>query len=215
MAGEVKTRRYDSSGRQQAAARTRVSIIATATELFLEHGYSAATIPMIARAASVSVPTVYKMFGSKAQLAKAAFDVAIAGDHDDVPMRERGVIQAIRAEHDPRRKLERYGRFLAETLPRHVPVQLVVRDAAATDKDAALLWNQLCGERLRAMSWFAGELRDGGLLRKGVTLAEARDVLWTHNAPELFELLVIQRGWSARRYGTWVTQQLIAALLPE
>jgi hypothetical protein len=34
------------------------------------------------------------------------------------------------------------------------------------------------------------------------------------NAPELFELLVGRRGWSARRYGRWVGQALCAALLP-
>jgi hypothetical protein len=38
-------------------------------------------------------------------------------------------------------------------------------------------------------------------------------VLWTLNSPEMFELLVAQRGWSARRYGQWVADQLAAALL--
>jgi hypothetical protein len=40
-------------------------------------------------------------------------------------------------------------------------------------------------------------------------------VLWTLNSPELYQLLVIERGWSSRRYGKWVGQQLAAALLGE
>jgi hypothetical protein len=46
-----------------------------------------------------------------------------------------------------------------------------------------------------------------------VTATEARDVLWTHNSAELYRLLVIERGWPAKRYGRWVAQALTAALL--
>jgi hypothetical protein len=45
-------------------------------------------------------------------------------------------------------------------------------------------------------------------------LAEARDVLWTYNSAELFQLLVVERRWSAKRYGRWVADALTAALLP-
>ena len=43
--------------------------------------------------------------------------------------------------------------------------------------------------------------------------AQARDVLWTYHAPELYELLVLERGWSATRYGKFVTRALCDALL--
>ncbi len=47
-----------------------------------------------------------------------------------------------------------------------------------------------------------------------MTLDEARDILWTYSSPELFELLVRRRGWSVERFGAFVTDQLISALLP-
>jgi hypothetical protein len=65
------------------------------------------------------------------------------------------------------------------------------------------------------MSEFAALLHDRGVLRSGVSRAEARDVLWTLNSPELYQLLVVERGWTARRYGRWVAQQLAAALLSQ
>jgi hypothetical protein len=46
-----------------------------------------------------------------------------------------------------------------------------------------------------------------------VSVDEARDVLWTHNSVELWDLLVRQRGWTNARFGRWVGRQLIAALL--
>ena len=42
----------------------------------------------------------------------------------------------------------------------------------------------------------------------------ARDVLWTMNSVEVWDLLVNERGWPVERYGAWVGEQLIAALLP-
>jgi hypothetical protein len=43
---------------------------------------------------------------------------------------------------------------------------------------------------------------------------EARDLLWTYNSPELYELLVLRRGWTPQRYGRWLADALTAALLP-
>ena len=59
----------------------------------------------------------------------------------------------------------------------------------------------------------ARRLRDAGHLRAGITLAQAADVLWTYSAPELYELLVLRRGWSPKRYGRFVADAMIDALL--
>jgi len=47
------------------------------------------------------------------------------------------------------------------------------------------------------------------------TLEQARDVLWTCSSPELYDLLVLRRGWSLERYGRFIADSMIAALLPE
>jgi hypothetical protein len=106
-----------------------------------------------------------------------------------------------------------YGRHVGEVGPRTGPLLLVVRDAAASDPAAAEVWAALQQERLTGMTHFAAHLRAGRHLRKGVTMEQARDVLWMHNSVEVWDLLVNQRGWTAKRFGTWVGQQLVAALL--
>ncbi|MGH2870730.1 MAG: hypothetical protein ACRDNK_24570 [Solirubrobacteraceae bacterium] len=68
-------------------------------------------------------------------------------------------------------------------------------------------------DRLRRMTDNARRLRDAGHLRTGVTLAHAADVLWTYSSPELFELLVLRRRWTPTRYGRFVADAMIDALL--
>jgi AcrR family transcriptional regulator len=206
-------RRYDSSRRRQQAQGTRLSVIDAARRLFLERGFAATTMPAVAAEAGVSVQTVYKVFGTKARLAKAVFDVSMAGDDEPATILERPALARVRNEPDPRVMFQRYGEFLADVAPRHVPVQLVIRDAATSDPDARAVWDELQAERLHGMSMFARALHERGHLRRGVSAATARDVLWTYNSAEVFELLVLGRGWAAKRYGAWVADALIAALL--
>jgi AcrR family transcriptional regulator len=214
MSPSVNPRRaYDSSGRREQARQNRGTILDAARTRFLELGYAGTTMGAVAADAGVSVETVYKAFGNKAGLVKGVFDVAIVGDDEPVPLMEREFVQRNIAEPDPRRKLMAYGEHLARTIPRAGPVQLVVRAAAATDTSAAEVWEELQRERLTGMSAFAQHLDERGCLRDGVSRAEARDVLWVHNSVELWDLLVNERGWTAGRYGRWVAEQLIAALL--
>jgi AcrR family transcriptional regulator len=215
MPDDVKTpkRAYDSSRRQARAAEAQAAILRAARDAFLTDGYAATTVPGVAKAASVSVETVYKAFGNKAGLVKAVFDVAIVGDDEPIPLMQRELIAQIEAESDPRKKFERYGAHLAEIASRTQPIVLVVRAAAVTDEGAAAVWDQLQAERLMGMTAFAGHLHDAGCLRDGVSKIEARDVLWTYNSVEVWDLLVNQRGWATKRYGRFVAQQLIAALV--
>src|SRR5215467_913259 len=170
MSPPVKPRRrYDSSRRQEQARDNRWAVLQTARQLFLEHGFAATTMPAIASAAGVSVQTVYNAFGNKPRLAKAVFDIAIAGDDEPVPMLQRASLGRVRDAPDPRARFRLYGEFLAEVAPRHVPIQLVIRDAAASDPDAREVWAQLQAERLNGMTVFAQALHDDGHLRPGIT----------------------------------------------
>jgi AcrR family transcriptional regulator len=215
MSERVKPRRsYNAAGRRARALRTREDIVAAARRLLERDGYAATTVADIARAAAVSPETIYKAFGSKGALLGAVLRAAIRGDSGPTPLRRRPPLEAIRVEADPRRQLERYGALLAETQPRLAPLLRVLREAAPADPELAAELQRLDADRLDGMRRFAALLAERGALRAGVSRREARDVLWTMNAPELFELLVGRRGWSARRYGRWVGQALCAALLP-
>ena len=69
--------------------------------------------------------------------------------------------------------------------------------------------------RLKRMRHHARFLADRGYLRSDVTLAGATDILWTCSSAELYELLVLKRGWSSVRFGRFIADFMISALLAE
>lgn len=213
MTGRVKgRRRYDASGRLAQAARTRAAVLEAAERLFLADGYAATTVASIAAAAGVSAETVYKTFRGKPGLVAAIRELRLAGAG---PVHAEVRSDAARAaESDPHRLVARWGQLTAEVAPLVSPILLLVRDAAATDPDLAALHATLDADRRRRMTVNATHLRDGGHLRTGVTLREATDLLWAFSSPDLYDLLVVRRGWSARRYGQFVGDAIAAALLP-
>src|SRR5690242_1556591 len=97
MSAPVK-RSYDASRRREQADARRHAVVLAARELFERHGFRATTMAAIAARADVSEISIYKGFGTKAALAKAVFDIAIAGDDAPVPIAERATAQAIRDE---------------------------------------------------------------------------------------------------------------------
>ena len=112
-----------------------------------------------------------------------------------------------------RKIIEGWGRFTTEIAPRASPILLLLRDAARTDPDLHVLLEEMDSDRLRRMTDNARRLHAAGHLRSGITVAVAADVMWTYSSPELYELLVLRRGMPLKRYGQFVTQAMIAALL--
>lgn len=214
MSEDVKaSRRYDSSRRREQAGQNRAAVLRSARARFLDQGYAATTLGQIAGDAGVSVETVYKAFANKAGLLKAVFDVSVTGDDQPVAMEQRDVIQAVVNEPDAGRKLTMYAEHLVDAVPRAAPVQLLAREAATADPAAAEVWAQMRAELLAAMTNFASNLAETGQLRGDVSIDDARDILWTYHAPEVYELLVIQRGWTPQRYGDFLGAALVAALV--
>src|SRR5512140_2497945 len=85
----TKTRTYNSTRRTRQAAQTRDEILTSAVALFTESGWTGTTLAAIAEHASVAVETIYSGFGSKKGLLRAALDVAVVGDTEEVPLAAR------------------------------------------------------------------------------------------------------------------------------
>jgi AcrR family transcriptional regulator len=212
VAAKVKrTRRYDSARRQDAARRRRAAVVDAASRLFLSEGFAGTTIAGIAKEAGVSQETVYKAFGNKIALVRAIRDQALAGAGPMHAERRSDRMQA--SEDDPRAIIRGWGVLAMEVAPKVAPVLLLVREAAASDRELARLQAEMDAARLTRMTHNARTLLTGGHLRSGITLDAATDVLWTYSSPELYELLVIRRGWSLERYGRFIADSMICALL--
>jgi AcrR family transcriptional regulator len=212
MTASVKKRRpYDSSRRLEQARRNREAILEAAGRELFEVGYAATTIAEIARAAGVSVETVYKNFGSKSGIVRAIYERGLAG-RGPVPAYHRSDEMSA-SETDPRVIVRKWGALAAEVSPRVSPILLLVRAAAASDPDLAALLEESDKTRLARMRHNARTLDDRGFLRDGMTVATAADILWTHTSPELYELLVVRRGWTPDQFGDFIARTLVATLL--
>jgi AcrR family transcriptional regulator len=218
MSDEVKARRrYDSRRRHAQAAQTRQEIVAAAHEVFLERGYAGSTLAAIAEAAGVVVETIYRAFGSKAGLFTAVIEAAVAGgaERAERPIDQRPAIRAVAAETDPRRQFELYAQTQPGIHARVGQLLRVLAGAAAVDPDLAVVARQLEEQRLAGMGRFAQLLADRAVLRPGLSVDEARDLLWTLASHSVHDLLVVERGWTPEHYRDWLADTLARTLLPD
>lgn len=208
----VKSKRsYDSSGRKAQALRSREAVLDAAQSLFVENGYAQTSVAAIAGAADVSVQTVYAAFGGKSGLVRAIYDRGLLGrgtepayDRSD-EMRER--------EHDPRAIMSEWGRLTAEVASVVSPIRLLMRSAALHDPEIEALLQKTDEERLVRMRHHARFLKARGYLRDGVGVREATDVLYTCSSIEIYDVLVVQRGWTTSRFAEFISDFMIKSLV--
>lgn len=211
------SRRYQSPHRREQAAQTRRAIVAAASRLFLERGYTATTMAAIAAEAGVVVETVYRAFDGKAALFRAVVEAALAGGVEGAerPVEERPAIAAVIAEPDPTRQVELYAATQPGIHRRAGPLLRALRDARGLDPELARIWDEMEAWRRDAQGRFAEMLASRGALRPGLSSASAGDIVWTLCSLAVHDLLVLERSWSSRRYGEWIASALKRELLPD
>jgi AcrR family transcriptional regulator len=206
-----------SSGAKRDQARTRLAraaVVEAARSLFLERGYGATTIEAISELADVPPATVYRLFSSKHGILKALLDVSIVGDDQNIPMADRPQVRTLLAERDPREQLAGFVAITAQVNAGIAPLYRVLVSAAGTDADAAALLDALTRQRQQGQRQIARSLASAGALRPGLRERDAADIIHALLSPELYQLLVIDRGWKTERYQPWLTKTLIGQLLP-
>ncbi len=211
---KVKSRRYDNAAREAQSEETRQRILNAGRELMVERGYRPTTVAAIATRAGVHVDTVYELVGRKPVLLRELIEQALSGTGAPVAAEDREYVKAIGAEPDPARKLAVYARAVREIQARMAPLLLALRDASATEPDAAEVWKEISDRRAANMRKLAQDLEASGGLRAGLSIDEAADVIWATNSSELYVLLTVERGWPPDRYERWLADTWCRLLLP-
>jgi AcrR family transcriptional regulator len=208
---EVKPAR---TRRTERAEATRRRVVEAAGALFVERGYRATTIEAVADAADVSVETIYKRFGNKAGLLKAAREVAVAGAPEpdafftfpSVPIDE-----AISAAVGQEARLRTLAELSSRRLERLAPFHRMLRNAGTGDPELAAF---VAEDHLRRRESQHANIRfiaDGGPLRLDVHAAA--DTYSSLANPDVFLLLVDHFGWTPERYRAWLADSVIRLLL--
>jgi AcrR family transcriptional regulator len=206
----VKTSRtYDSTRRRERAEQRRRDVLEAAARQLLSSSYATTTVSGIAAEAGVSVETVYKAFGSKAGIVRELWHRGLLGA-GPVPAAPRSDAASSGLD-DPRAVIRRWSELVAEVTPRVAPVMLMIRAAASADAEAAQLSAELRAERETRMEHNARAI--AGHLRPGLSVEHARDVMLAYTEPQLFQVLVVEQGWSLDECADFQRRGLEAALL--
>lgn len=197
-------------------ARTRLArsaVVEAARALFLERGYAATTIEAIGARSDVPAATVYRLFSSKLGILKALLDVSIAGDDEAVPVADRPAVRSLLSDPDSTRKVAAFVDIAAQVNARSSSIYRILVSAAAADSDAAALLDELTRQRQLGQGRIARSLSRADALRPALRERDAGDIIHALASPEVYRLLVVDRGWPLDRYQNWLTATLVDQLL--
>jgi len=208
-------RRTSSGKRGQARTRlARAAVVQAARVLFLDRGYAATTIEAISELSDVPAATVYRLFSSKLGILKALLDVSVVGDDEGVPLADQPHVRALLGDPDPRKQLSGFAGITGGIMSRTEPVYRILVSAAGSDPDAAALLAEQTRHRQQGQGRIARILARAGALRPKLSEREAADIIHALMSPEVYRLLVSDRGWPPERYEQWLAGILIDQLLP-
>jgi AcrR family transcriptional regulator len=199
--------------RRAQAAATRVDILDAAQRLFEQRGYPATTMEAIAAEAGVALKTVYVAFETKSGLLRALWNHLLRGGRDEAPVADQQWYRELLEETDPERQLRLTAHNSCLVKRRIGGVLEVIRSAAPTDADIGALWSRIQTEFHANQRVIVESLNDKNALAPGLDVDRATDILWTLNHPNLWQLLVDERGWTPEEYEHWFADTACSQLL--
>lgn len=192
------------SPRRRDRAETRARMLDAARRLFLEKGYAATTIPEIAAAAGVAVPTIYWAFGSKramvGEIRRAWFERARTADR----------LGEVVATEEPGARLDAYAAFMTHQWATGAEALTIQQDAMRADPEVAAEIATVLAERAERLKAVVAPL--GPHLRDALKVETAHDLLLALSLLEVYRELR-SRGWSDARYQAWLGRVLREQLL--
>jgi AcrR family transcriptional regulator len=204
----------EGKGGQSRTRLARAAVVEAARTLFLERGYAATTVEAISERSDVPPATVYRLFSSKLGILRALIDLSVAGAEDAEALADQPTAQALLADPDPTAQLAGFAAICREVNARTQPLYRILVSAAGSDPDATTLLAERTRRRSAGQDLIARSLARAGALRPDLRERDAADIIHALMSPEVYQLLVTDRGWRPQRYEQWLTQILIDQLLP-
>jgi hypothetical protein len=161
----------------------------------------------------VAPRTVSLAFETKAGLLRSLWNTRLRGDDTEAPVAQREWYREVLEEPDPVRKLRLNARNSRNAKSRVGRLLNVIRAGAQVDPDVAALWNRIETEFHANQRAVVETLHASKALRRGLSVDRATDVLWTLNHPDVWRLLVAERGWTPGQYERWFAETSRAQLL--
>jgi AcrR family transcriptional regulator len=191
----------------RGAERTRQAIVEAAGRLWQERGLHAAGLEEIAAAAGVTRRTIYLHFAGKAALLLAVVDQAErAAGLPELTAR-------LREAQAPEEILERLADIQVQYVPGIYESIRLVHAARREEPAADELWTGRMRRRRATFRLVAARIQAQRRLDPRLSLDDAVMLIWVLTSPHMYEYLVVDGGWSLKRYRAHIVRLLRQALL--
>jgi AcrR family transcriptional regulator len=201
------SRPYASDIRSQAAEATRARVLQASKTLFAGRGIDRVTIAQISKKAKVSVSTVFALYKSKEGLLRELMKSVLFGQ------RFQSAIARLKGETDPIRLMALTAN-VARTIYEAETSELgLIRGVSAFSPALSKLEREFENLRFKMQKERVELLFAQSKQRKGLTLGEARRIMWMYTSRDVYRLLVHEGGWTPNRYQQWLSITIVNALV--
>lgn len=202
-----KKRVYSSEIRDAKASQTRSQILKAAKQLFQTKGFDRVTIGMLAKAAGVSMPTIYAVFKSKRGVLQSLIDDALPTEQFTE------LVDGSMNEQSPGKRLSITAKLSRQIYDAERGLMDILRGASVLAPEFKELEQEREQRRYERQGEYVKKLMQDKVLVKELTLQKARDILWSLTGRDMYRMLVIERDWSSDEYEKWLGKVLIESLL--
>jgi AcrR family transcriptional regulator len=198
-----------SPDRRTARVRaTERQILVAAHRLFVERGWTATTLADVAATADVAERTVYVRFGTKAALLRRVIEVAVAGDDEPQPVRDREWYRVAATAPTLAARIDAFARGAAALLSRAAPVIAVALQAMGLDRDLAATAAAGHAHTREDLSNLWGQAHRDGLLPAHVDAEWFATTVSVIGQADVYLLGRELYGWTPEDYEGWLRTTL-------
>lgn len=201
------SRPYTSDTRSQAAKATKARLLHASQTLFSRRGIDRVTIEQIAKKAKVSVSTVFSLYKSKEGILRELIKSALFGQ------RFQMAIARLEGETDPVRLIALTANVARAIYEAESSELGLIRGVSAFSPALSNLEREFENLRYQMQKERVELLFAQSKQRKGLTLDEARRIMWMYTSRDVYRLLVQEGGWKPDRYQKWLSITLVNALV--
>ncbi|MBA3956830.1 MAG: TetR/AcrR family transcriptional regulator [Parachlamydiaceae bacterium] len=202
-----KKRAYNSDTRTAQASQTKSQVLKAAKHLFQTKGFDRVTIGLLAKAADVSIPTIFAVFKSKRGVLQSLID-------DTLPAEKfSSLVDRSMLEQSPKKRLSITAKLARHLYDAERELMDILRGATVVAPEFKELEQEREQRRYERQGEYVKKLMQDKVLAKGLTLAKARDILWSLTGRDMYRMLVIERAWSPDQYEKWLGKVLVESLL--
>jgi hypothetical protein len=144
---------------------------------------------------------------------RTLWNTLLRGEEDAPPVAQLARYKEVLEEPDPARQLALNAKHAVAAKRRIGALHEVIRAGAPVDPDVGALWDRIQTEFRENQRNIVASIAEKDALKPNLDIERAADILWTINHGDLWQHLVVGRGWSPKQFEHWLADTFRTLLL--